>query len=89
MSEVDRTIIFAERVLPSTQTFIPAQVNLLRNFAPTYAGLLPAERNLDLGQKPILLRADRSPVSKVAREFIAGPGSDTTIILTCKKWRRP
>jgi colanic acid/amylovoran biosynthesis glycosyltransferase len=74
MPEAARTIIFAERVLPSTQTFIPAQVNLLHNFAPTYAGLLPAERNLDLGQKPILLRSDRSPVSRVAREFYRWTG---------------
>jgi colanic acid/amylovoran biosynthesis glycosyltransferase len=74
MSEVDGVIIFAERVLPSTQTFIAAQVNLLHNFAPTYAGLVPAVRNFDLSQKSILLRADRSRVSQVAREFYRWTG---------------
>ena len=78
MSEIDRVIIFAERVLPSTQTFIVGQVNLLHKFAPTYAGLLPAAKNFDLGQKPILLRADRSKVSRVAREVYrwTGVGAD-------------
>jgi len=74
MSEVDKVIIFAERVLPSTQTFIPAQVNLLHNFVPTYAGLLPAERNFELGQKPILLRTDRSRVSRAVREVYRWTG---------------
>jgi colanic acid/amylovoran biosynthesis glycosyltransferase len=74
MSEVDGVIIFAERVLPSTQTFIAAQVNLLHNFAPTYAGLVPAVRNFDLSQKSILLRADRSRVSQVARELYRWTG---------------
>jgi colanic acid/amylovoran biosynthesis glycosyltransferase len=74
MSEVDKVIIFAERVLPSTQTFIVGQVNLLHNFAPTYAGLLPAVKNFDLGQEPILLRPDRSKVSRVAREVYRWTG---------------
>jgi colanic acid/amylovoran biosynthesis glycosyltransferase len=74
MPEADKVIIFAERVLPSTQTFIPAQVNLLHNFTPTYAGLLPAEKNFDLGRKPILLRPDRSRVSRVVREVYRWTG---------------
>jgi colanic acid/amylovoran biosynthesis glycosyltransferase len=74
MPEADKVLIFAERVLPSTQTFIPAQVNLLHNFAPTYAGLLPAQKNFDLGRKPILLRPDRSRVSRVAREVYRWTG---------------
>jgi glycosyltransferase involved in cell wall biosynthesis len=65
---MERVIVFAERVLPSTQTYIPSQVNQLRNFAPVYAGLLPADRNLELGQTPVLLRADRSAISRVVRE---------------------
>ena len=74
MPDVDKVIIFAERVLPSTQTFIVSQVNLLHNFAPTYAGLLPAEKNFDLGRKPILLRPDRSRVSRVVREVYRWTG---------------
>ena len=74
MSEIDRIIVFAERVLPSTQTFIPAQVNLLQSFSSTYAGLLPATKNIDLGQKPILLRHDRSIVSRAASELYRWTG---------------
>lgn len=74
MPELARTFIFAERVLPSTQTFIPAQVDLLQNFAPAYAGLLPAQKNLELGQKPILLRSDRSLISRIACEFYRWTG---------------
>lgn len=78
MPEAGKVLIFAERILPSTQTFIPAQVNLLHNFAATYTGLLPAEKNFDLGQEPILLRTDRSRVSRVAREVYrwTGLGAD-------------
>lgn len=69
-----RAIVFAERVLPSTQTFIPSQINQLRNFAPIYAGLLPADKNLELNQSPILLRSNRSVVSRVARELYRWTG---------------
>jgi colanic acid/amylovoran biosynthesis glycosyltransferase len=72
--KMDRVIVFAERVLPSTQTFIPAQVNLFHKFAPIYAGLLPANKNLELDQVPVLLRNDRSAVSKVAREIYRWTG---------------
>jgi colanic acid/amylovoran biosynthesis glycosyltransferase len=75
LRERKRVIVFAERVLPSTCHFIPTQVNQLRNFAPTYAGLVPADKNLELDQVPILLRTDRSTVSKVAREFYRWTGT--------------
>jgi colanic acid/amylovoran biosynthesis glycosyltransferase len=68
MVESQRIIVFAERMLPSTQTFIPAQVNMLQSFSSSYVGLLPAAKNIDLGQKPILLRSDRSTFSRVAPE---------------------
>jgi colanic acid/amylovoran biosynthesis glycosyltransferase len=65
---MERVIVFAERVLPSTQTYIPLQANQLRNFTPVYAGLLPADKNLELEQTPVLLRTDRSAISKLIRE---------------------
>jgi colanic acid/amylovoran biosynthesis glycosyltransferase len=65
---MERVIVFAERVLPSTQTYIPSQVNQLRHFAPVYAGLLPADKNLELDQTPVLLRTNRSAISKIVRE---------------------
>jgi colanic acid/amylovoran biosynthesis glycosyltransferase len=75
---MNRVIVFAERVLPSTQTFIPAQASQLKHFCPVYAGLLPASRNMELGVKPILLRSERSAASKLARELYrwigVGPG---------------
>ena len=71
---MDRVLVFAERVLPSTQTFIPTQVSQFRDFAPIYAGLLPADRNLELGQAPILLRTDRSFRSRVVRELYRWTG---------------
>ena len=66
---MERVIVFAERVLPSTQTFIPAQANQLKHFSPVYAGLLPAQKSFDLQAEPILLRAERSPASRLAREL--------------------
>jgi len=71
---LDKAIVFTERVLPSTQTYIPAQLNQLQNFIPIYTGLLPAERSLELNQVPILLRPDRSVVSRIARELYRWTG---------------
>jgi colanic acid/amylovoran biosynthesis glycosyltransferase len=61
-------LVFAERMLPSTQTFIPIQVDALKRFEPQYAGLIPAETNFALKQKPILLTSDRTLRSRVLRE---------------------
>ncbi len=72
---MDKVIIFTERVLPSTCHFIPAQVDLLRQFAPTYAGLVPAVKNLELKQMPVLLRSDRSPLSRATRELYRWTGT--------------
>ena len=74
---MDKVIVFTESILPSTCHFIPAQVNQLLNFAPTYAGLVPAQKNLELDRVPILLRSDRSPASKMARELYRWTGAGT------------
>ena len=63
-----KVIVFAERVLPSTQTFIPEQVKHLRQFSAIYAGLVPAARNFELEQKTVMLRSDRTITSRIARE---------------------
>jgi colanic acid/amylovoran biosynthesis glycosyltransferase len=65
---VNRVLIFAERMLPSTQTFIPIQVDALQRFEPQYAGLIPAEKNFALKQTPILLTKDRTLKSRMRRE---------------------
>ena len=56
-------------MLPSTQTFIPLQVNELRRYSARYVGLVPAERNFELPQEPILLANNRSLVARSRREF--------------------
>lgn len=63
-----RVLIFAERMLPSTQTFISLQVKALQSFVPQYVGLIPAEPSCALDQTPILLTADRSMKSRLRRE---------------------
>ncbi len=65
---MNRVLIFAERMLPSTQTFIPIQVDALQRFEPQYAGLIPAEKNFALKQEPILLTPDRTLKSRMRRE---------------------
>lgn len=65
---MNRVLIFAERMLPSTQTFIPIQVDALQRFEPQYAGLIPAETNFALKQEPILLTGDRTLKSRMRRE---------------------
>ena len=65
---MNRVLIFAERMLPSTQTFIPIQVDALQRFEPQYAGLIPAEKNFALKQPPILLTKDRTLKSRMRRE---------------------
>ena len=56
-------------MLPSTQTFIPLQVNELRRYLAQYVGLIPADRNISLPQTPILLGTNRSILSRSRREL--------------------
>jgi glycosyltransferase involved in cell wall biosynthesis len=71
---VSRVLVFAERMLPSTQTFILLQVNALRRYVPQYAGLIPAERNALLPHRPILLTQHRSRAARVRRELYRWTG---------------
>jgi colanic acid/amylovoran biosynthesis glycosyltransferase len=65
---VNRVLIFAERMLPSTQTFVPIQVNALKKFESQYIGLIPAQPSCTLNTTPILLTESRSLGSRVRRE---------------------
>ena len=56
-------------MLPSTQTFIPLQVDELRRYTAQYVGLIPADRNFALPQEPILLARNRSRSSRCRREL--------------------
>ncbi len=64
-----KVLVFAERMLPSTQTFIPIQVRSLQNFAPRYIGLIPATPSYSLPHQPILLTERRNPLSRARREL--------------------
>jgi colanic acid/amylovoran biosynthesis glycosyltransferase len=67
-------LVFAERMLPSTQTFIPLQVNELQRYQPQYVGLIPADRNLTLPHAPVMLTQDRSLPSRIRRELYRWTG---------------
>ena len=69
-----RVLVFAERMLPSTQTFIPLQVNELQRYSPQYVGLIPADRNQTLPHTPVMLTHDRGPVSRIRRELYRWTG---------------
>jgi colanic acid/amylovoran biosynthesis glycosyltransferase len=71
---VNRVLIFAERMLPTTQTFIQIQVNALKRFRPQYVGLIPAQTNCVLNSSPILLTNSRSLGSRVRREVYRWTG---------------
>ncbi len=74
----NKVLVFAERMLPSTQTFIPLQVNALQRYAPQYIGLIPADKNYPLEHEPIMLTKRRTPAARVRREAYRwtgiGPG---------------
>jgi colanic acid/amylovoran biosynthesis glycosyltransferase len=61
-------------MLPSTQTFIPLQVNELRRYTAQYVGLIPAQRNIALPHEPILLAKNRSLYSRCRRELYRWTG---------------
>jgi colanic acid/amylovoran biosynthesis glycosyltransferase len=71
---MNTVLVFAERMLPSTQTFIPLQVDELRRYVAQYAGLIPADRNFALPQEPILLARNRSRFGRCRREFYRWSG---------------
>jgi len=64
----NKVLVFAERILPSTQTFIPLQVNALARYTPQYIGLIPAEKNYPLEHPPIMLTKQRTRAARVRRE---------------------
>ena len=65
---MNTVLVFAERMLPSTQTFIPLQVNELQRYTAQYVGLIPADRNLALPHEPILLTKERTRSARCRRE---------------------
>jgi glycosyltransferase involved in cell wall biosynthesis len=69
-----RVLVFAERMLPFTQTFIPLQVTELQRYSPQYVGLIPADRNLTLPHTPVMLTHDRGSLSRVRRELYRWTG---------------
>src|SRR5438874_693459 len=72
--EMPNVVVFAERMLPSTQTFIPLQVEELRRYTPTYVGLIPADRDYPMKSQPIRLTSNRSHSARVRREIYRWTG---------------
>jgi colanic acid/amylovoran biosynthesis glycosyltransferase len=66
---MNTVLVFSERILPSTCTFIPLQVNELQRYTAQYVGLIPADRNLALPHEPILLARNRSRSGRCRREL--------------------
>ncbi len=64
-----KVLVFTERLLPMTCTFIPLQVNELRRYTAQYVGLIPADRNLPLPKDPILLSKHRTRFGRCRREL--------------------
>ena len=64
-----KVLVFTERLLPMTCTFIPLQVNELRRYTAQYVGLIPADHNLPLPQEPILLSKHRTRFGRCRREL--------------------
>jgi colanic acid/amylovoran biosynthesis glycosyltransferase len=65
-----KVLVFTERILPMTCTFIPLQVNELQRYTAQYVGLIPApDRNLPLPQEPILLSKHRTRLARCRREL--------------------
>ena len=72
---LNNVLVFAERILPSTQTFIPLQINELRRYTARYAGLLPPPaRSYPLAEPPVLMTEDRSLPSRMYRELYRWTG---------------
>jgi glycosyltransferase involved in cell wall biosynthesis len=66
---MNTVLVFSERILPSTCTFIPLQVSELQRYTAQYVGLIPADRNLALPHEPILLARNRSRSGRCRREL--------------------
>ena len=69
-----KVLVFAERMLPSTQTFIPLQVNALASYRPQYIGLIPSEKNYPLEHEPIMLTRERTRAARARRELYRWTG---------------
>jgi glycosyltransferase involved in cell wall biosynthesis len=66
---MNTVLVFSERILPSTCTFIPLQVSELQRYNAQYVGLIPADKNLALPHEPILLARNRSRSGRCRREL--------------------
>jgi colanic acid/amylovoran biosynthesis glycosyltransferase len=67
---MNKVLVFSERILPTTCTFIPLQVNELQRYTAQYVGLIPAaDRNLPLPHEPIMLTKNRTRFSRCRREL--------------------
>ena len=66
---MNTVLVFAERMLPSTQTFIPLQVDELRRYTAQYVGLIPRRSELRLAAGTHPAARERSRSGRCHREF--------------------
>jgi len=62
-------LIFKEDLLPTSETFIEAQTNHLKAFAPRYIGLGRATPSLSVPSDSILLTSGRSPLATMKQKL--------------------
>lgn len=64
-----KILVYAERILPPGQTFIPVVVNALKQFEARYIGLMPTTPMATLPAPPILLVRNEGPLARLRREL--------------------
>jgi colanic acid/amylovoran biosynthesis glycosyltransferase len=67
-------LVLTERMLPSTQTFIPVQVDALTRYRAKYVGLVPAARNYPLPDNVIRLSSSLNKLTLARRELYKWTG---------------
>jgi colanic acid/amylovoran biosynthesis glycosyltransferase len=69
-----KVLIFADRILSPTQTFVQAQVRALKCFRARYVGLSRSVPSLEISQDPILMTDDPSRSQVWKREIYSWTG---------------
>jgi colanic acid/amylovoran biosynthesis glycosyltransferase len=64
-----RVLIFTDKVLSPTQTFVQSQVSALRTFGPQYVGLSPSVPSLEISGDPILMTTASSGAAYWRKEL--------------------
>lgn len=69
-----RALIFTDKVLSPTQTFVQSQVAALRKFSPQFVGLSPSVPSLEISGEPILMTTARAGAGYWKKELYKWTG---------------